>query len=339
MADNVDTKTSSSSFLTKLRALPMVEDSISKATDLYQKTQDYKGVGVAVNIAEGGIKAATKMLPLAAPLLRPVGGWQTVDLWATQGLDKLQTWAPIITLPTTEVLGNLKGKVMKAVAGDASEDSLATAFSNRAEKTVLLLKEYQSGKALVDMATVLVDATHTLVDTYLPPAEGDLNESDGRDGSLVIKSSALALKVNHRLHRTAHTFIHPDAACTDFSTLHIIKVAGTSAQDWVKALMQEVKLEEVTLARFATSLVLHTAHKIAVALNALLNVLQHPPSATQMMDALNIYSNNVSERLKALYALFFQYLKDLLKEVKAATTLLAYYDSLKRAVKTQKEEA
>ncbi|KAK8742115.1 hypothetical protein OTU49_002123, partial [Cherax quadricarinatus] len=219
------------------------------------------------------------------------------------------------------------------------------------------------GKALVDMATVLVDATHTLVDTYLPPAEGDLNESgksfilstfslnkkflpitflffsDGRDGSLVIKSSALALKVNHRLHRTAHTFIHPDAACTDFSTLHIIKVAGTSAQDWVKALMQEVKLEEVTLARFATSLVLHTAHKIAVALNALLNVLQHPPSATQMMDALNIYSNNVSERLKALYALFFQYLKDLLKEVKAATTLLAYYDSLKRAVKTQKEEA
>ncbi|WP_235243541.1 hypothetical protein, partial [Escherichia coli] len=74
MADNLST-TAGCTFFLRLGALPVVADSISKAKEIYIKTQNYRSVGVVVSVAESSIRAASRVLPLTTPLLSHVGGW------------------------------------------------------------------------------------------------------------------------------------------------------------------------------------------------------------------------------------------------------------------------
>lgn len=62
-------------------------------------------VRVALEAAERGVRAGvTGALPLAQPLVERVGGWEAIDRWACNGLDRVQKAAPVIKLPTKEVM-------------------------------------------------------------------------------------------------------------------------------------------------------------------------------------------------------------------------------------------
>lgn len=62
-------------------------------------------VRAALLAAEEGVRAAaTGALPLAAPIVERVGGWEAVDDWACRGIDRVAQAAPIITKPTEEVM-------------------------------------------------------------------------------------------------------------------------------------------------------------------------------------------------------------------------------------------
>lgn len=67
-----------------------------------QDSNEY--VRAALLAAEEGVRAAaTGALPLAAPIVERVGGWEAVDDWACRGIDRVAQAAPIITKPTEEV--------------------------------------------------------------------------------------------------------------------------------------------------------------------------------------------------------------------------------------------
>lgn len=315
MAHSVSAEDPHNSILARLRKLPIVKDTLNTATDVYKKTQGYRGVGLALRVAEGSVLAATVMLPLATPLLRPVGGWRTVDLWACKALDKLQTIAPIVNKPTAEVVGEIKGKVLEFVAGDdVATGSLTGAVAARAQHTVSLLKDYKGGRTAVNFASVLLDKAHGLVDDLLPPTEDDLKQFDGCDGSLAVKTSALALKTSRRFYRIAHNWLYPHVSSAEFSLAHIISLAAASVRNWCTVPVKYVPPEDVTITRLSLSLALHTTRHISVTMRGILNVgeLLKLPSTSKIAGTLVKVSRGLAHTSKDLFLMFWVYMKVLL---------------------------
>ncbi|XP_069945907.1 perilipin-2-like [Cherax quadricarinatus] len=334
MAHSVSAEDPHNSILARLRKLPIVKDILNTATDVYKKTQGYRGVGLALRVAEGSVLAATVMLPLATPLLRPVGGWRTVDLWACKALDKLQTIAPIVNKPTAEVVGEIKGKVLEFVAGDdVATGSLTGAvaaspsrkrfpldYNNnnnvaaRAQHTVSLLKDYKGGRTAVNFASVLLDKAHGLVDDLLPPTEDDLKQFDGSDGSLAVKTSALALKTSRRFYRIAHNWLYPHVSSAELSLAHIISLAAASVRNWCTVPVKYVPPEDVTITRLSLSLALHTTRHISVTMRGILNVgeLLKLPSTSKIAGTLVKVSLGLAHTSKDLFLMFWVYMKVLL---------------------------
>ncbi|KAK8742116.1 hypothetical protein OTU49_002123 [Cherax quadricarinatus] len=240
-----------------------------------------RGVGLALRVAEGSVLAATVMLPLATPLLRPVGGWRTVDLWACKALDKLQTIAPIVNKPTAEVS---------------------------------LLKDYKGGRTAVNFASVLLDKAHGLVDDLLPPTEDDLKQFDGSDGSLAVKTSALALKTSRRFYRIAHNWLYPHVSSAELSLAHIISLAAASVRNWCTVPVKYVPPEDVTITRLSLSLALHTTRHISVTMRGILNVgeLLKLPSTSKIAGTLVKVSLGLAHTSKDLFLMFWVYMKVLL---------------------------
>nr|XP_045619069.1 uncharacterized protein LOC123770938 isoform X2 [Procambarus clarkii] len=195
-------------FLAELQSLPIINDAFTVATDLYKKTQEYRCVGMAVGVASVGMRAAA--LPLSA-LGQTVGGWTVVDQWACHGLHTVKTWAPSITKPTTEIVGDVRENLLKAVAGcPTATSTLSGALTARAEKTVSKLQEYQTGRMVVAAADDLVTKAHVFIDEYLPSVDGETSDSDG-EGGIVVKVSSLAAKTQRRVCRAAHDLVYTDA--------------------------------------------------------------------------------------------------------------------------------
>ncbi|KAK8751528.1 hypothetical protein OTU49_008946 [Cherax quadricarinatus] len=65
--------------------------------------------------------------------------------------------------------------------------------------------ESKGGQVAFGTAEHLLDMAHTLVDTYVPPAKGNLHETEGRGGSLGLKAVALTNKIHRRFKRHIHT--------------------------------------------------------------------------------------------------------------------------------------
>ncbi|XP_037804123.1 perilipin-1-like [Penaeus monodon] len=220
MASNTSNATpAAEGFFERVLLLPVLSDAITIVSHAYKITQDrYQYVGTALRVAEAGIRVATEgALPLAMPLLHPlvdrVGGWSTLDEWACRGLDRVEEAAPIITKPTDEIVSSARRRVLSAVAGkDALPPSLSAAVTSRANDTVDVIAASRGGRVVAGAAERVLNTAHTLVDAYLPPREGDLHDTDGRDATVGVKVIALASKTRRRLARALHSLAHPHHA-------------------------------------------------------------------------------------------------------------------------------
>ncbi|MPC91788.1 Perilipin-5 [Portunus trituberculatus] len=91
-------------FPARLMALPAVNDACGLASHLYQRSKEYRQVGVALAAAENSFKTAvTKAAPLAEPLLRYAGHLKPLDDWACRRLDDVERMVPVVTKPSSEV--------------------------------------------------------------------------------------------------------------------------------------------------------------------------------------------------------------------------------------------
>ncbi|XP_042226177.1 uncharacterized protein LOC121869090 [Homarus americanus] len=201
-------------FVTQMMSLPVLHDALTLATSLYCSTKEQQYVGVALQAAEVSVWAvANTALPLATPLVERVVGWAVLDKWACKGLDRVKEAAPIITKSTREIVRTTRNLVLTTLAGDVGSDDLppptvGAALTTRATYTVGCITESSGGRVAVGMADRFLDSAHTLVDTYFPPHDGDLHDSDGRDGSLGMKVAALADKSCRRFKRGVHTTLN-----------------------------------------------------------------------------------------------------------------------------------
>ncbi|XP_042878935.1 perilipin-1-like [Penaeus japonicus] len=217
-----DVAPASNGFLERVLLLPALSDAFTLVSNAYQTTQDrHQYVGAALRAAETGIRVVTGgAVPLAKPILHPfvdrVGGWKVLDEWACRGLDRVEEAAPIITKPTDEIVSTARHRVLGAVAGNgAPHPSLSAAVSTRATNTVDVIASSRGGRVATGAAERVLNAAHSLVDTYLPPREGDLHDTDGRDGTVGVKVIALASKTKLRLGRALHSLAHPHHAHDD----------------------------------------------------------------------------------------------------------------------------
>lgn len=223
MAPNsCDATPAAEGFFERVLLLPVLNDAISLVSQAYKTTQDrHQYVGTALRVAEAGIRVATEgALPLAKPLLHPlvdrVGGWGALDEWACRGLNRVEEAAPIITKPTNEIVSSARRRVLSAVAGkDAPPPSLSAAITSRANDTVDVIAASRGGRVAAGAAERVLNTAHTLVDAYLPPREGDLHDTDGRDATVGVKVIALASKTRRRLARALHSLAHPHHADAD----------------------------------------------------------------------------------------------------------------------------
>ncbi|XP_069937735.1 uncharacterized protein [Cherax quadricarinatus] len=325
MADNFDETAAGSSFWKRLKQLPIVEDSLA----LYQSAQTYKSVAVVANVADSSIQTASKIFPMTT-LLRPVGGWQAINQWACQGLDKVQAWAPIISKPTTEAMGDVKGKLLKVVARDKPAESITDALVIRAEEAVMLLNDYSGGRIAVNFATILVDNANTFVDAFLPPVEGELKELDSAAETLVPKASALALKTSLRIYRTLHTFVHPDASCMDFSTIHLMKFLLSSAKQWYTAALE---LPSAVTGKFSLILAIHPTERITVYLSYLSNAIRRSSAAE-----IRTYAHDVAVKLESMLKALVVIIGDWMKTAIENQRVLAEH-SPKRVLAASKTES
>ncbi|XP_053647907.2 uncharacterized protein [Cherax quadricarinatus] len=306
MADNLSTTTAGCTFFLRLGALPVVADSISKAKEIYIKTQNYRSVGVVVSVAESSIRAASRVLPLTTPLLSHVGGWPAVNEWACQGLDKVQTWAPVVCKPTAQVVDELREKLLNVLAGEPSQTSITDAVVFRAANTILLLSNTRGGRIAVEVATMIVDNANTLVDAYLPPVQGEPKEN-GSDG-LVVKTSTLALKTRRRLYHTTHIFLHPDVTCVNYSTSHLAHLIRSWATEWCKAKLQEIP-PRMTPINFSIFLARNATGKVTLNFHKLLAAASRLTSASDAAATQKSYTGFVPARLQHLLVHFIVCLK------------------------------
>lgn len=127
-------------FLARMMAIPALNDAFIFASHLYDNTKQDSNeyVRAALLAAEEGVRAAaTGALPLAAPIVERVGGWEAVDNWACRGIDRVAQAAPIITKPTEEIVSTTRERMLMAVAGTGTVPvSLSAALSARASSTV-----------------------------------------------------------------------------------------------------------------------------------------------------------------------------------------------------------
>ncbi|XP_066961896.1 uncharacterized protein [Macrobrachium rosenbergii] len=189
------------SFVTRVMALPAVD----QAAAMYRVTKEQQPyVGVALRLAEAGIMrtvtATGAIIPLATPIANHVDGL------ACQVLDNVVKVAPIITKPTDEIVDETRHFVMRSIAGGQHHSkplTLKSALVARASDVVDRASATDYGRALIQIAESVLHSAHHAVDTYLPPAEGDIHHADGYEGNLSSKAFSLAYKTQGRLRRSA----------------------------------------------------------------------------------------------------------------------------------------
>ncbi|XP_069178628.1 uncharacterized protein [Procambarus clarkii] len=201
-------------FLARVMALPAFNDALVLATQVYDTTKRNEVMGAALRAAEASMAvAATGALPLAAPLLERVGGWQRVDEWACRGLDRVEEAAPIIKKPTKEIVNTTRQRVLGAVAGDQVivPDTLAEAIIARANRVVEAVTESVGVRAATEAVERALDTTHGLLDTYLPPGHGgDHLYPDEAGVGVTGRSLLLVRKTGHRMYRATVRTVRPD---------------------------------------------------------------------------------------------------------------------------------
>ncbi|XP_064121719.1 uncharacterized protein LOC135226203 [Macrobrachium nipponense] len=189
------------SFVTRVMALPAVD----QAAAMYRVTKEQQPyVGVALRLAEAGIMrtvtATGAIIPLATPIANHVDGL------ACQVLDNVVKVAPIITKPTDEIVDETRHFVMRSIAGGQHHSkplTLKSALVARASDVVDRASATDYGRALIQIAESVLHSAHHAVDTYLPPAEGDIHHADGYEGNISSKAFSLVYKTHGRLRRTA----------------------------------------------------------------------------------------------------------------------------------------
>ncbi|KAG7177121.1 uncharacterized protein LOC121868966 [Homarus americanus] len=319
MLDGTDHReaTATFTFITRLQALPAVQDALAMATRLYHTTKDYKCVGVVVGVAEGGVRAAAAVLPLATPLTKPilqrVGGWEAVDEWACRGLNTVEEWVPVLRKSprevTEQVVTSTKEKVLSVVAGTDTvpPPTLTAALTARISHTVSVVSETRGGRTVVWVTEEVLAKAHTLVDHYMAPNACDLHDSDGREGGVVVKASTLGQKTIRRLYRITHDFVHPNSEdCNDTSATHLVARAGESAREWYATTTQDQRLqvEGMSMVQISVRLAVRTTHHLVLSVRFFLDL--SPSQVTNMV--LN-YSAGVAERTTMLMNLLMQQLK------------------------------
>ncbi|XP_047482029.1 uncharacterized protein LOC125034305 isoform X2 [Penaeus chinensis] len=214
-------------FLNRVLALPALNDACNLAFTAYATAKDkHQYVGVVLRTAEMGVRAAAST---ATPIVDRVVGWDTVDKWACRGLDRVEQAAPIITKPTNEIVTTTRHLLLGALAGElaAPPPTLTAALTTRATHTVDCVADTKGGRKAVDLAVCvadrLLDTGHSLIDTYAPAEEGDLHETDERDGGLANKGTALANRVGRRLVRSANRMILNDPDADDMDVVSTVQ--------------------------------------------------------------------------------------------------------------------
>ncbi|XP_037803899.1 perilipin-2-like isoform X1 [Penaeus monodon] len=196
-------------FLARMMAIPALNDAFIFASHLYDNTKQDSNeyVRAALLAAEEGVRAAaTGALPLAAPIVERVGGWEAVDDWACRGIDRVAQAAPIITKPTEEIVSTTRERMLMAVAGTGTVPmSFSAALSARASSTVEFMSTLSGGQAAKGVAERIVNNANTLLDRYLPAKPGDPRDTVGDSGSV----GALLTKTRKRLYRTMHNVAYP----------------------------------------------------------------------------------------------------------------------------------
>ncbi|KAG7177809.1 uncharacterized protein LOC121860097 [Homarus americanus] len=202
-------------FFARMMAIPAINDALTLATQVYDNTKRNEVMGAAIKAAETSMRvAATSALPLAAPILDRVGGWEAVDEWACRGLDRVEEAAPIIKKPTKEIVNRTRETVLGAVAGDKLivPDTITEALVIRANRMMEVVTENVGVKAATNVAENALDTAHVLVNTYLPPGGGDKAHPDVSGAGVRERTLILARKTGHRLYRTALRMMRPDLA-------------------------------------------------------------------------------------------------------------------------------
>lgn len=202
-------------FPARLMSLPAVNDACDLAVHLYQRSKEYKMVGVALGMAEDSVKtAATVAAPLATPLFRYVEHLKPLDEWACRRLDDVERLVPAVTKPTGEMLSATREGVLVTVAGgdDPQPSSLTAAVCSRAARLVEQAEAIKERSVAAGSAPHrLLDAAHHMLDQYLPEERRDLQEPDVREVGVGVKTVSLATKTTRRLCQAAHDRLH--AAC------------------------------------------------------------------------------------------------------------------------------
>ncbi|XP_071551555.1 perilipin-1-like isoform X2 [Panulirus ornatus] len=309
-----------SCFVGRLLALPSVSDALALTANVYRRTKDYRCVGAVVGAAETSVRIAmTGAIPLAAPIIHSAGDWKVLDEWACRGLDSVEEMAPIVTKPTNEMVEDIQGRVLSLLAGTttttAADDeplTLTSALTTRVHNTVELLSNTKRGRTAAEVAERLLEAAHFLLDYYLPPDEGDLQESNGRGGGVVTKASTLAHKTQLRLFRVTHSVIHPHHPdCDSSRPTQLVRCAARAAREWYWTPKPWLGVNHLTtVARIIYSLALHAYARLSAILQTLLPLVSSldPRSAASvtaraMMDLCHIVAK-ITRKLLLRLAIF-----------------------------------
>ncbi|KAK4308263.1 hypothetical protein Pmani_020017 [Petrolisthes manimaculis] len=232
-------------FLSRVMSLPVVRDTFTFATQYYDSSKSNDVVRSALQAAENGVRAGlTGALPLAQPLVERVGGWEAIDRWACMGLDRVQKAAPVIKLPTKELVKVTKEGVLGAVAGDKVivPPTLTDALRTRANRMVDSLAEIKGAQAAAGVTGAVITRGHALLDTVLPKGKGDSQTEDDTDAGVVTRMVGLAWLTGHRLYRTALRTMRPDLTYQPdaaITTDMILIFARTKAVDWYQETIRE----------------------------------------------------------------------------------------------------
>ncbi|KAK4292516.1 hypothetical protein Pmani_034726 [Petrolisthes manimaculis] len=226
-------------FLERVLALPALSDAFNLASHYYDNSKSNKVVGVALRAAEASVRMGLSgALPLAQPIVQRVGGWSAIDKWACQGLDKVQKVAPIITLPTKELVQVTRQGVLGVVAGNkvTVPPTMTGALTARAMRVMNVFVDNSGTRAVAGMLRNVINGTNTLIDTYLPPAKNDRRDPVVRGDEGVMRGTwNLARKAGHRVYYTALRTMRPDLTHQPDATITwgmMITYVQTTAVTW-----------------------------------------------------------------------------------------------------------
>lgn len=111
--------------------------------------------------------------------------------------------------------------------------------------------ESKGGQVAFGTAEHLLDMAHTLVDTYVPPAKGNLHETEGRGGSLGLKAVALTNKIHRRFKRHIHTQLNVnskddlDDDDVIITSGHLLELGRRSLFSWYLYISQQQHVQQV----------------------------------------------------------------------------------------------